>query len=291
MKKRIVPLCVLAFTFLLGTAILCYPFVSSRIAQKNRNLEILQHDRTVQNMEQEQLRMEWEKARAYNQSNVQWNGSGAFSSPGNGPLANEYLNVMSLNGIVGYIDIPAIGVYLPIQHGTSESVLKKAVGHLPYSNLPIGGSGNHAVLAGHTGLPSATLFDNLVKLELGDSFHLHILDKTFTYRIDDILVVHPSDGNLLPAPNNEDYVTLVTCTPYGVNSHRLLVRGSRTVEDTYPADILPAIPPAPLYKDSGKILYKLLAALILAFTGAAILGLTKHIKRKSKQHPQKNKRT
>ena len=134
-------------------------------------------------------------------------------------------------GMMGYIDIPRIGVSLPIYHGTDEAVLQAAVGHLEWTSLPVGGSGTHCVLSGHRGLPNATLFTDLDQLEPGDTFTLHVLSRTLTYTVREILVVEPGDTQALNIVPGEDLCTLMTCTPYGINTHRLLVRGTRTEGD------------------------------------------------------------
>lgn len=134
-------------------------------------------------------------------------------------------------GMMGYIDIPRIGVSLPIYHGTEEAVLQAAVGHLEWTSLPVGGSGTHCVLSGHRGLPNATLFTDLDQLEPGDTFTLHVLSRALTYTVREILVVEPEDTQALNIVPGEDLCTLMTCTPYGVNTHRLLVRGTRKEGD------------------------------------------------------------
>jgi len=138
---------------------------------------------------------------------------------------------------MGYIEIPVIDVYLPVYHGVDESVLSKGVGHISKTAFPIGGVGNHSVLTGHTGLPSAELFTDLVEVQEGDTFYVHIAGETVAYQVDQILVVLPEEvDNILPVPG-KDYCTLVTCTPYGVNSHRLLVRGYQ-VEYEVPEEVV-----------------------------------------------------
>ncbi len=134
-------------------------------------------------------------------------------------------------GMMGYIDIPRIGVSLPIYHGTDEAVLQAAVGHLEWTSLPVGGSGTHCVLSGHRGLPNATLFTDLDQLEPGDTFTLHVLSRALTYTVREILVVEPGDTQALNIVPGEDLCTLMTCTPYGINTHRLLVRSTRTEGD------------------------------------------------------------
>lgn len=134
---------------------------------------------------------------------------------------------MSGLGVMGYIEIPSIDCALPIYHGTEESVLQIAVGHLEWSSLPVGGESTHCVLSGHRGLPSAKLFTNLDKLQTGDIFMLRVLDNVLTYEVDQILIVKPQETGALRIEKGKDYCTLVTCTPYGINTHRLLVRGHR----------------------------------------------------------------
>ncbi|MGX8680940.1 MAG: class C sortase, partial [bacterium] len=142
---------------------------------------------------------------------------------------DQLLNV-DQNGLMGYITIPKIGVNLPIYHGTGEAVLQRAIGHIEGSSLPVGGQGSHCIVSGHRGLPSAKLFTHLDELELADQFILHVLDETYYYEVDDIQVIEPTDLEALEIDPEKDYCTLVTCTPYGINTHRLLVRGHR-IED------------------------------------------------------------
>ena len=141
----------------------------------------------------------------------------------------EYQSILNYDGkgVMGYIDVPKINVKLPIYHGTSDEVLKTSIGHLPETSLPVGGEGSHSVLSGHRGLPSAKLFSDLDKLVEGDTFTLAILNETYTYEVDKIRVVEPKDLSELRIIDKNDYCTLVTCTPYGINTHRLLVRGYR----------------------------------------------------------------
>ena len=131
------------------------------------------------------------------------------------------------NGIMGYIEIPKIDVTLPVYHGTDEAVLQVAVGHLEWTSLPVGGESSHCVVSGHRGLPSAKLFTDLDKMELGDTFLLRVLDEVLTYEVDQILIVEPQETRELMITEGQDYCTLVTCTPYGINTHRILVRGHR----------------------------------------------------------------
>lgn len=156
----------------------------------------------------------------------------AFTGADPGPK-NPYWSLLDPDGtgVMGYLEIPKISLRLPIYHGTGDAALQKGIGHLAGTSLPVGGSGTHCVLSGHRGLPSALLFTDLDQLETGDTFTLYVLDQRLSYQVDQILVVEPEDVSTLAPEDGKDYVTLVTCTPYGVNTHRLLVRGSR-IEDT-----------------------------------------------------------
>lgn len=214
----------------LGIGILMYPLISDGINRINGSYAI---DQMQLELENKDLAQQRSLAEEYNRSLQQSQIADVFSQEDAVPPEyEEALNVS--DGMMGYIQIPKINVNLPIYHGTGEDVLAKGIGHLPQSALPIGGKGNHTVLTGHTGLPSAKLFTDLTELETGDSFSIHVLGEKLTYCIDQIKVVLPSEGQDLTAVSGEDYCTLVTCTPYGINSHRLLVRGTR-VETAAPS--------------------------------------------------------
>lgn len=171
-----------------------------------------------------------EKARAYNRNLV---GIGSLSDPfsngGNQTEDDVYEQLLDIDGtgMMGYIEIPKIKILLPIYHGTSERVLQSGVGHLEHTSLPVGGKSTHAVLSGHRGLANAKIFTDLNKMEKGDVFYIKVLTRTFTYQVDQILTVEPTETKALEIEEGKDYVTLVTCTPYGINTHRLLVRGRR----------------------------------------------------------------
>lgn len=201
----------------LGLAVLLYPSVSSAVNRQHGSYAIQQFQRQLDSMDEANMKSALEEARAYN------------SQLKNGvPDEDGYEHILDFgNGIMGYITIEKIDLMLPIYHGVSTQVLEKGIGHLPSSALPVGGEGNHTVLTGHTGLPSAKLFTDLVKLTEGDEFQVTVGNQSASYQVDQILVVLPQETEeLLPDPE-ADYCTLVTCTPYGVNSHRLFVRGSR----------------------------------------------------------------
>jgi sortase A len=192
--------------------------------------EINVYSDTISTMSKSQIEKEWQKAVDYNNS-LMGNPVKDPFVPGSGvALPQNYMEVLDIDGIMGYIEIPKINIEIPIFHGTSEEVLKKGVGHLEGSALPIGGDGTHALLSGHTGLPEAKLFTDLTKLQNGDKFIIKVLDRKIAYKVCRIDVVKPEDISRLSAVKGKDYVTLITCTPYGINSHRLLVRGERVYE-------------------------------------------------------------
>ena len=218
----------LILAFLVGLAIFVYPTLSDYIARKNVIQGVNIYERNITQLSDEVIEKMWEEARAYNDS---LNGNPVPDPfiPGSGRVLPEnYVRVLDAgDGIMGYIDIPDIRVYLPIHHGTSEEVLEKGAGHIEQTALPIGGVGNLTIITAHTGLARAEMFNRLIELEESDIFMVHVLDETFTYEVVDIRVILPEEIESLFPVEGEDYMTLVTCTPYGVNSHRLLVRGSR----------------------------------------------------------------
>lgn len=214
-----------------GIGLLAYPFVSSELSQRESNAVIQLYTETVEEIPETETNTMLEQAQEYNRS---LNGSKILADPfsdENSSNAEAYEAVLNVDdGLMGYIEIPKIDVYLPIYHGTTKNVLNKGIGHLYGTSLPVGGSSTHAVLAGHTGISGKVLFDGLTKLEEGDPFAIHVLGETLTYQVDQITVVEPKDTSQLQVESGEDYVTLMTCTPYAVNTHRLLVRGKRVAE-------------------------------------------------------------
>lgn len=219
---------------LVGIGVFIYPTLSDYISEVNGSYAIQEMTDRLHQTERETLVIQRQLAEEYNakiSGRANWNS--------NTPAMGDYENIMNFgNGIMGYIQIPEIEVSLPIYHGVSDEVLSKGVGHLPETAFPIGGEGNHPVLSSHTGLPGAELFTDLVELEPGDRFYLSVLEQTLAYKVDQVRVVLPNEvEDLAPVPG-EDYCTLVTCTPYGVNSHRLLVRGERVEIDQEVCDQL-----------------------------------------------------
>lgn len=230
MKRGLIKF-LIAFLFLIGVSMMVYPFVGNWYNGRHQGKVIGSYEEVVDEMEAVAVEQEFEKAQAYNESLL---GRVVLSDPFQADLdssnSSMYNSILNTNdeGMMGYIRIPKINIKLPIYHSTSPEALKKGVGHLENSSLPIGGTASHAVLSAHTGYPTAEFFTNLTKLQDGDIFYLVILNKTLAYKVDQIKVVEPTDISALQIDRLQDYVTLVTCTPYGVNSHRLLVRGLRT---------------------------------------------------------------
>lgn len=199
-------------------------------------------------------------------------------------VSKEYLNILNVrdNGMMGYLQIPKIDVKIPIYHGTSDEVLQKGVGHVEGSSFPVGGDTTHAVLSAHSGLPSARLFTDLNQLQNGDMFYIYILDQVFAYKVDQILVVEPSNVEALELQKGEDYVTLVTCTPYAINTHRLLVRGTRV---EYSPEVLESMPVKKELGKDEKILYLslFLVLIILLFVLFIVLRDKKKFAKKRRE--------
>lgn len=225
LKKSTVSTIILILIFLTGLSLLLYPTVSDYWNSKHQSRAITSYNQQVADIDNDTYEILWQEAQAYNQTLS--NGSGRFILTEE--EVEKYESMLSVSGtnVIGYIEIPTIDCNLPIYHGTDDEVLERGVGHIEGSSLPVGGSGTHCVLSGHRGLPSAKLFTNLDQLTEGDIFILSVLDETLTYEVDQILIVDPYDLNALKLDPEQDYCTLITCTPYGVNSHRLLVRGHR----------------------------------------------------------------
>ncbi len=220
---------------ILGVGIFLYPSISNYLAEKNHIDIIRNYDNLIVKINEEKINEEKEKARIYNE-NLSGDpvhdpfviGSG-YALPEN---YKEVLNV-SDDGVMGYVEIPKISVYLPIYHGTSDEVLEKGVGHIQNTSVPIGGNSTHSILTGHTGLPNAELFTRLDELGIDDIFYIHVLGDVLTYKVFETKVILPDKIDELQILNGKDYVTLVTCTPYGVNSHRLLVKAERVEYEEY----------------------------------------------------------
>ena len=225
---------VFALLFLIGAGILFYPKISFWLADYNHVAAYQTYERNVANLGSAEKLELWEQAVHYNERLVTSSVMDPFADTDHVDPFDEYYQTLDIgDGIMGAIKIPKIKVLIPIYHGISEEVLDKGVGHIKATALPVGGLGTHGVLTGHTGLSHAKMFDDVVKLEVGDEFYLEVLDETLAYKITKIITVLPDDVSQLIRETDKDKVTLITCTPYGVNSHRLLVMGERT---TYNAE-------------------------------------------------------
>lgn len=216
---------VLLLVFLAGLSLLLYPTVSDYWNSFHQTRAIAGYAEAVAELDDLSYEHYWADAQAYNAA-LSGSGSRYQLTEEEHARYESLLNVAG-NGIMGYIEIPAIGVSLPVYHGVEDTVLQIAIGHIEGTSLPVGGPGTHCVVSGHRGLPSAKLFTDLDKLTEGDVFLLRVLDEVLTYEVDQIHIVEPHEVELLELQGGQDLCTLVTCTPYGINSHRLLVRGHR----------------------------------------------------------------
>lgn len=232
MKKKL-PSVILLIGFLVGMSLLLYPTISNYWNSIHQTRAIAEYIDNLNSLNEEEYERVWEEAQEYN-ANMASRKNGFIPTREEKLKYNDVLNFDG-SGIMGYIEIESIDVTLPIYHGDSDTVLSVAAGHLDWSSLPVGGPGTHCVLSGHRGLPSAKLFTNLDMLTVGDTFVIRVLNQTLTYEIDSIITTEPDEVSTLRPVPGEDYCTLVTCTPYGVNSHRLLVRGHRAenAEETH----------------------------------------------------------
>lgn len=224
MKKHLSTI-ILVLILVIGLSLLLYPTVADWWNSFHASRAIASYDSIVANLSDEDYTSLFEDAQEYNRKLAQLKYPLMYYDEIEG--YNDLLNITG-NGVMGYVEIPRIDVRLPIYHGTSEGVLQIAAGHMEGTSLPTGGESTHCALSAHRGLPSARLFTDLDKLEVGDTFVLNVIDRVLTYEIDQILIVEPTDVEPLYVTEGEDYCTLVTCTPYGINSHRMLVRGTRT---------------------------------------------------------------
>ena len=224
MKKHLSTI-ILVLILVIGLSLLLYPTVADWWNSFHASRAIASYDSIVANLSDEDYTSLFEDAQEYNRKLAQLKYPLMYYDEIEGYY--DLLNVTG-NGVMGYVEIPRIDVRLPIYHGTSEGVLQIAAGHMEGTSLPTGGESTHCALSAHRGLPSARLFTDLDKLEVGDTFVLNVIDRVLTYEIDQILIVEPTDVEPLYVTEGEDYCTLVTCTPYGINSHRMLVRGTRT---------------------------------------------------------------
>ena len=290
--KRKISTFLFGLLFLIGFGILIYPTVSNQWNTYRQNQLISSYDNTIQDMEPEDFTSEWENAKAFNDTIQQNNLYGdVFGEDENDIKDTEYWKILNVadDGVMGYLSIPKINIKLAIYHGTGDDELQTGVGHLNGTKLPIGGESTHSVLAAHRGLPSAKLFTDIDQMQQGDMFYIHVLDETLAYQVDQILDMvekddHETLEDALQIQEGKDQVTLFTCTPYGVNSHRLLVRGTRVpyngeeeTENTPVDSMLRAI----------QNYYMLYLILGLAVTLLVILIMKFLFDRKNKKHSGK----
>lgn len=283
MKKHLSTI-LLVLVFLVGLSVVLYPTVSDWVNRQNASRALVSYDETVNALSDADYEAYFTAADDYNRRLAAT--ENAFYKP---ELVSGYEQTLDISGtgIMGYITIPKIGVELPIYHGTSEGVLQVAAGHLEGSSLPVGGAGTHAVISAHRGLPSAKLFTNLDELEVGDTFTVTVLDRVLTYEVDLISIVLPDETDLLLPTPGKDYLTLMTCTPYGINTHRLLVRGHRveTVENQKHIRVT-----ADAVRVQPTVVAPLLAVPLLVLLGAGAAAVA-HIRKRNKTARGENHET
>ena len=270
MKRNIVRNILAALIFLVGLGVLFYPVGSDLWNQYRQNQLAEDYEQTVRQLTPEDYSKWRDAAKKYNK-HLQWQAYDAFSGT-DLDKDDPYWSLLHVNkgGVMGYLEIPKISVRLAIYHGTSEKALEQGVGHLVGTSLPVGGKGTHSVLSAHCGLPTALLFTNLDQMQKGDLFYLHVLGDTLAYEVDQILVVEPDDISALKPVAGKDYVTLLTCTPYGVNTHRLLVRGHRTKVPDNKQDVTPLDQILASLGWKAKLLIALAAIVLLAIVIAIV---------------------
>ncbi|MEE1218466.1 MAG: class C sortase [Ruminococcus sp.] len=220
--------------FIAGVGVLSYPLVSSIINNIASRAQAEEYTKTTKLMSTKENKALWDSAVEYNESlSNNMIITDPFDEEAYKKIGAYYQNSLNVNGegLIGYVDIPKINVYLPVYHGTNDEVLDRYAGHLQNTSLPVGGPNTHAVISAHTGFPGETFFDYLTDLEEGDEFYIHVLDRTLKYEVDQVKVVLPEVVDTLRIIDGEDYLTLLTCTPYGMNTHRLHVRGKRVEFD------------------------------------------------------------
>lgn len=285
-KRGIVKGLMVFLLFGIAIALTMYPFISNWLFENKTDSVADAVEQAAQEMDNSEQQAALQAAREYNQ--VLANGHVTLTDPFEADKSQEdlaeYESLLNLtdDGVMGTVEIPVIDVSLPIYHGTSESVLQKGVGHLHGTSLPVGGESTHTVLTGHTGLSKAKLFTDLTEMEEGDIFFLHVMGENLAYEVDQIKVVLPSELDDLKIVPGEDYCTLVTCTPYGVNSHRLLVRGVRT-------DYQEAVENPETFEDKeveSKWMEEYKKALLISigcFIGClVVLGIVRHFRNRSR---------
>lgn len=246
-----------------GVGLIGYPMLGNLIAVRNQSTVIKKYESAAKKLRQEEKEDMLRKAGQYNQMLKGQEITDVFSGEESKVLPEEYFSILNINGNMGYLKIPKINVSLAIYHGTSQKVLEEGVGHVAETAVPVGGEGTHAVLTGHRGLPRAKLFTDLDLMTEGDHFYIHILDEVFAYEVDQIKVIEPAMTDSLKPIEGEDHVTLLTCTPYGINSHRLLVRGKRIPYDQAVPESETTVPWIDVMKAAALVMVLLIMILLI----------------------------
>lgn len=273
MKKHLINFLLILF-LVSGIGLLLYPTVSELWNSYHQSQAISNYENKVEKLDTSKADEMRAAAEFYNQTLEKGVVPNYRLSEEEKKTYNSLLDVTG-TGIMAYVEIPTLGTNLPIYHGTDDAILQVAIGHIPGSSLPVGGQGTHSVISGHRGLPSAKLFTDIDKLKNGNRFMIHVLGKTITYQVDQTLTVEPDDVSSLAIDPEQDYCTLVTCTPYGINSHRLLVRGHRVPNEK-------KISKSSKKKDSIPRLYILILLLVLVLILMLLLWFL-HRRRKKKR--------
>lgn len=288
--KRVITNILFGLLFVVGLGVLLYPTVSDQWNTYRQSKLITSYQEVIKELEKEDFSTEWECARSFNEA-LEYNAlyTDAFGTTAE-EMDTEYWKALNVagDGVMGYLSIPDIKVKLAIYHGSEEAVLQTGVGHIKGTNLPIGGESNHSVLSGHRGLPSARLFTDIDQLVLGDMFYIHILDETFAYQVDQILdMVDKNDAvaltEALAQEEGKDYVSLFTCTPYGVNSHRLIVRGTRVEYHEEEVVKVTTVPEAMLESVQNYYMIYLILGLSITFLVILIMKVVLNCSNKKKK--------
>lgn len=290
MRKKVTTI-IICILFLSGLSLLLYPFIANQWNNHRQKKLISRYEEVVSQKESGEeidYEAEWAKAKAYNDALLPSILPDSFAVAEASGEDKRYMSCLNIadDGMMGMVEIPKININLPLYHTTEKSVLEKAVGHLEGSSLPAGGENTHSVVSAHRGLPSATLFTDLDKMEEGDHFLMHILDDILCYEVDQITVVKPDETESLAVVEGEDLVTLLTCTPYGVNTDRLLVRGHRVPYVPEEIEKAPALGGTSLHTN-----YLLWVIVGLAVTTVFILILhRREVKLRRDRHRKRSKR-
>lgn len=284
-RKRRIKDIIRLFVLLIAFSVLLYPTLSSYINEKNSTKVVSSYDEKSVALSKADKEKMLEEAREYNQEmlgNIEL--IDPFSQT-NTEVDERYESLLNVDGsgMMGYVKIPKIHLELPIYHGTAETVLQAGAGHFWGTSLPVGGESTHTVLTGHRGLPTKTLFTNLDKMEVGDIFYIKVLDETLAYEVDQILTVLPEDTDALSIVPGEDYATLVTCTPYAINTHRLLVRGHR-IDYEEANKKVPDKEMKPELTLTAKVLIITIAIIVLILLGTAIYSIVSRRRKRRKKN-------